>query len=173
MFSKLKFGMLCVATGLLSQGVMAADDLDKAAQDPNQWAMNGRGYDNQRFSPLNQINASNVKNLKVAYVLSLGTTRSQESTPIIVGDTIYVSSSWGPKFVYAADVRTGKVKWRYEPELPDDMTAYACCDVNNRGVTYANGMIFLGRLDGHLVALDAKTGERSGKLKWSITPRVR
>ena len=74
--------------------------------------MNRRGYDNQRFSPLNQINAGNVKNLKMAYVLSLGTTRSRESTPIIIGDTIYVSSSWGPKFVYAADAKTGKVKWR-------------------------------------------------------------
>ena len=135
------------------------------SQDPNQWAMNRRGYDNQRFSPLNQINAGNVKNLKMAYVLSLGTTRSQESTPIIIGDTIYVSSSWGPKFVYAADAKTGKVKWRYEPELPDDMMPYACRDVNSRGVTYANGMIFVGRLDGQLIALDAKTGKEKWKTK--------
>ena len=80
MFSKLTMAMLCLATGLAGRSVLAADDLDKAAQDPNQWAMNGRGYDNQRFSPLNQINAGNVKNLKVAYVLSLGTTRSQSDS---------------------------------------------------------------------------------------------
>ena len=53
----------------------------------------------------------------------------------------------------------------YEPELPDDMMPYACCDVNSRGVTYANGMIFVGRLDGQLVALDAKTGEEKRKTK--------
>ena len=57
----------------------------------------------------------------------------------------------------------------YEPELPDDMMPYACCDVNSRGVTYANGMIFVGRLDGQLVALDAKTGEEKRKTKEKVS----
>ncbi|MFL5255268.1 MAG: PQQ-binding-like beta-propeller repeat protein [Rhodopila sp.] len=89
----------------------------------------------------------------------LGSLRSNESSPIVIGDTIYVSTSWGPKYVYAVNAATGERKWTYEPEIPDDVLQYACCDVNNRGVTYAAGRIFVGRLDGKLAAVDAATGK--------------
>ena len=129
------------------------------AIDPNGWGMNGHGYDNMRFSPLTQINAQNAKNLKMVFSMQLGSLRSNESTPVVIGDTMYVSTSWGPKYVYAIDARTGEQKWKYEPEIPDDVLQYACCDVNNRGVTFSDGKIFVGRLDGQLAALDAKTGK--------------
>ena len=134
-----------------------------AAQTGATWGVYGGDNANTRYSTLNQINATNVGRLKVAWALQLGSLRSQESTPILVGDLLYVTSSHGPKNVFAADARTGEVKWRYSPEVPAGIEQYACCDVNNRGVAHANGKIFVGRLDGHLVALDAKTGKELWK----------
>ena len=134
-----------------------------AAQTGATWDVYGGDNANTRYSTLNQINATNVGRLKVAWALQLGSLRSQESTPILVGDLLYVTSSHGPKNVFAADARTGEVKWRYSPEVPAGIEQYACCDVNNRGVAHANGKIFVGRLDGHLVALDAKTGKELWK----------
>ena len=137
----------------------ANDSLIRATADANNWAMYGRGYDNTRFSPLSQITAQNAAQLKLAFAYQLGSLRSNEATPIVIGDTMYVSTSWGPKYVYALDAKTGQKKWRYEPDIPDDVMQYGCCDVVNRGVTYADGKIFVGRLDGFLAAVDAKSGE--------------
>lgn len=137
----------------------AAQAGSKGSATDQGWAMYGKDYSNTRFSPLNQINAKNVSHLKLAYSLQLGSLRSNESTPIVVDGTMYVTTSWGPKFVYALDAATGARKWVYEPDIPDDVLQYACCDVNSRGVTYADGKIFVGRLDGNLTALDAKTGK--------------
>ncbi len=123
------------------------------------WPVYGQNVANTRFSPLKQINAKNVGNLKMAYSFSLASLRSNESTPLVIGDTMYVSTSWGPKYVYALNAATGERKWTYEPEIPDDVLQYACCDVNSRGVAYSNGKVFVGRLDGKLTALDAATGK--------------
>jgi PQQ-dependent dehydrogenase (methanol/ethanol family) len=127
------------------------------------WPVYGGDPGNTRFSPLTQINTANVGKLKVAWALQLGTLRSQESTPILVGDTLYVTSSWGPKHVFAVNARTGEVRWKYSPEMPEGIDQFACCDVDNRGVAHANGKIFVGRLDGYLVALHAKTGRELWK----------
>ena len=140
--------------------VASADDsVVKAVANTDQWAIAGHDYGNTRFSPLNQINSDNASKLSLAYSFSLGSLRSNESSPIVIGNTLYVSTSWGPKYVYALDAATGARKWTYEPEIPDDVLQYACCDVNNRGVTFADGKIFVGRLDGKLTALDAATGK--------------
>lgn len=127
------------------------------------WPMYGGDSGNTRFSSSNQINAGNVNKLKVQWALQLGTNRSQESTPILVGDTLFVTSSFGPKNTFAVDARTGQVKWTYQPDIPKGIEQYACCDVNNRGVAHADGRIFVGRLDAHVVALDAKTGKELWK----------
>ncbi|MBV8592531.1 MAG: PQQ-binding-like beta-propeller repeat protein, partial [Acetobacteraceae bacterium] len=147
------------AVGAISAPARANDSITQAVADPNEWATSGRDYSNTRFSPLKQINPQNVSQLKLAYAFSLGSLRSNESTPIVVGDTLYVSTSWGPKYVYALDAKTGQKKWQYEPDIPDDVMQYGCCDVVNRGVAYADGKIFVGRLDGYLAAVDAKSGE--------------
>jgi alcohol dehydrogenase (cytochrome c) len=141
-----------------------ADDMAKAA-DPNGWPMYSHGYDNTRYSPLKQINTGNVNKLKLAYSLQLGSLRTNEASPIVIGATMYVSTSWGPKYVYALDARNGAPKWTYEPEIADDTLQYACCDVGSRGVAYADGKIFVGRLDGKLSAVDAATG----KELWTTT----
>src|SRR6266511_4485482 len=136
---------------------------EAAAQAGQSWEVYGGTLANTRYSTLAQVTTANVKGLKVSWALQLGSTRSQESTPILIGDTLYVTSSHGPKNVFAVDARTGVVRWRYSPEVPAGIDQFACCDVNNRGVAYANGKVFVGRLDGHLVALDAKDGKELWK----------
>lgn len=143
----------------VASSVQANDSVVKAVSDPNGWAIAGHDYGNTRFSPLKQITSENVGKLQLAYSLSLASLRSNESSPVVIGDTLYVSTSWGPKYVYAINAATGAKKWTYEPDMPDDVLQYACCDVNNRGVSYADGKIFIGRLDGKLTALDAASGK--------------
>jgi len=129
------------------------------AQAGNEWPHYGGDQWNSRYSSLSQINTGNVSNLKVAWIHSLGSLESQESTPLVVGDTMYVTTSTGPKYVFALDAKTGKQKWKYEPELPNDYFATVCCGLDSRGVAYANGKVFVGRLDAKLAALDANTGK--------------
>ena len=142
-----------------ASGGRANDSVMKAAADPNGWAIAGGDYGNMRFSSLKQITSENASKLQLVYSFSLASLRSNESSPIVIGNTLYVSTSWGPKYLYAIDAVTGARKWTYEPEIPDDVLQYACCDVNSRGVSYADGKILVGRLDGKLTALDANTGK--------------
>ncbi len=127
------------------------------------WPVYGGDAGNTRYSASSKINTGNVGKLNVEWALQLGSLRSQESTPILVGDTLFVTSSFGPKNTFAVNAKTGVVKWTYQPEVPKGIDQYACCDVNNRGVAYNNGKIFLGRLDAHIVALDANTGKELWK----------
>src|SRR5260370_36951251 len=108
------------------------------------WPVYGGDPGNTRYSTLTQINPGNVKNLKVAWGLQLGSLRSQESTPLVIGDTLFVTSSHGPKNGFAVGAKTGGVKWRYSPEVPAVIDSYAGCDVNNRGVAFANRPGFVG-----------------------------
>ena len=135
------------------------------AQSGNEWPMYGGDYANTRYSTLNQINTGNVSRLRVRWIRSLGSLESQEATPIVVGDTMYVSTSTGPKYVFALNAKDGTVKWKYEPEIPQDAFATVCCGLDSRGVAYANGKVFVTRLDAKLVALDANTG----KELWTVT----
>ena len=123
------------------------------------WPVYGGDTGNQRYSQGNQITPANVSKLNVKWALQLGSNRSQESSPILVGDTLYVTSSFGPKNVFAVNAKTGEVRWKWSPEMPKGVDQYACCDVNSRGVSYSEGKIFVGRLDAKVTALDAKTGK--------------
>jgi PQQ-dependent dehydrogenase (methanol/ethanol family) len=129
------------------------------------WPHYGNDDGDTHYSPLVQIKLDNIDHLHVAYAFPLGVLRSNESTPVVIGDTMYVTSSWGPRFVYALDAATGAMRWRYRSQVPESVIQYACCDVGNRGVAYSDGKVFVGQLDGKLVALDAKTG----KLLWKST----
>jgi PQQ-dependent dehydrogenase (methanol/ethanol family) len=129
------------------------------------WPVYGGDTGNQRYSQGNQITPANVSKLNVKWALQLGSNRSQESSPILVGDTLYVTSSFGPKNVFAVNAKTGEVRWKWSPEMPKGVDQYACCDVNSRGVSYNDGKIFVGRLDAKVTALDAK----SGKELWTTT----
>ncbi len=123
------------------------------------WSIYGNNHADTHYSPLNQINTKNIDNLHAAWAFSLGTLNSNESTPLVIGDTLYVSTSLGPKYVYALNATTGVIKWRYQSHVPQSVVQYACCGPANRGVAYADGRIFVGQLNGLLVALNAKTGK--------------
>ncbi|PZN33211.1 MAG: PQQ-dependent dehydrogenase, methanol/ethanol family [Proteobacteria bacterium] len=127
------------------------------AGEPGQWLSHGRTYDEQRFSPLTQIDTENVAQLGLAWYADFDTRRGQESTPIVVDGVIYVSTAWSK--VHAYDARSGKRLWAYDPQISGDWGVNACCDVVNRGVAVWNGKVYLGALDGRLIALDAATGE--------------
>lgn len=139
--------------------------LSAAAESGKEWRAYGGDQANTRYSALDSVNTGNVKSLKVAWAFPLGVLEGQETTPLVVGGTMYVTSPRGPRYVYALDAKTGAAKWRYAPEMPADIAAAVCCGLVNRGVAYANGKVFVGRLDGMLVALDADTGKELWKAK--------
>ena len=127
-----------------------------------EWLAPGRTYSEQRFSPLNQINTTNVKNLGVAWEYRTYSVRGLEATPIVADGTMFITLPWS--IVIALDAKTGKELWKYDPKVPGATGRYACCDVVNRGVALWKGAVFVGTLDGRLVKLDAKTG----KPLWTI-----
>jgi len=131
-------------------------------QDTSNWLMYGRTYDDHRFSPLDQINEQTVGKLGLAWSRELGTTRGLEATPLVEDGVIYTSGSWS--VVYAIDARTGEVRWTYDPRVPRARAFFICCDVVNRGVAAYEDKVYVGTLDGRLIALD----KRSGALVWSV-----
>jgi alcohol dehydrogenase (cytochrome c) len=153
-----------VLTGLACATLVATAS-STLAQTGSEWPSYGGDQANTRYSTLAQIHTGTVQNLRVAWMRSLGSLESQESSPLVVGDTLYVSTSTGPKYVFALDAKTGQQKWKYESEMPNDYATTVCCGLDNRGVAYANGKVFVGRLDAQLVALDAQTG----KVLWTAT----
>lgn len=120
------------------------------------WPQHGRDAAEQRFSPLAQIDQGNVGRLGLAWSYRFGQPRGVEATPIVVGETMFVTGPWST--VYALDARTGRERWVYDPRVPGEKAAHACCDVVNRGVAVHEGRVYVGTLDGRLVALDAKNG---------------
>jgi alcohol dehydrogenase (cytochrome c) len=131
------------------------------------WQMPGRDYSLQRFSPLAQINTSNVANLKAAWTFSTGTLRGHEGTPLVVGNVMYVNTSF-PNIVYALDLsKEGAPQiWKYVPQQSPDAIPIACCDLVNRGVAYhQSGIVYINALQGDLIALDAKTGKELWKVR--------
>jgi alcohol dehydrogenase (cytochrome c) len=145
--------------------VLVAAASSASAQAGKEWPTYGGDDANTRYSTLDQINTRNVNKLKVAWIRSLGTLESQESTPLVIGGTMYVTTSTGPRYVFALNAKDGSIKWKHEPELPRDYMATVCCGLDNRGAAYANGRVFVTRLDAKMVALDANTG----KELWSVT----
>jgi PQQ-dependent dehydrogenase (methanol/ethanol family) len=123
------------------------------------WGMYGKDYTQSRFSPLEQINADNVAGLEVAWMAPLGVNEAFEGTPLMVNETLYVTTPMGPKFVYAFDAATGALKWQRQFDIPGDVGRYACCGIVNRAASYAAGRLFVGTLDGRLIAMDADSGE--------------
>jgi quinohemoprotein ethanol dehydrogenase len=132
------------------------------ADSPDEWPNYGRDPQEQRFSPVDQINRETVGKLGLAWAQEVDSDRGQEATPIMVDGVIYVSTAWS--LVYAFDAASGKPLWSYDPQTERPALVKACCDAVNRGVAVADGKVFVGTLDGRLIAIDAK----SGKQAWSV-----
>jgi quinohemoprotein ethanol dehydrogenase len=130
--------------------------LRSADQDTGNWLMYGRTYEDHRFSPLNQVNEKSIGELGLAWSHEFGTTRGLEATPLVEDGIIYTTGNWS--VVYAIDAKTGKIRWTYDPKVPRARAYFICCDVVNRGVALYRGKVYVGTLDGRLIALDERTG---------------
>jgi quinohemoprotein ethanol dehydrogenase len=130
----------------------------KGTSDPHQWAHYGGSYDEQRFSPLRKINDANVKDLGLAWYADYDTNQNQHGSPLYVDGVIYVSTA--RNVVHAFDARDGKRLWTYTPLIVPNPNL----GLVNRGMAAYNGKLYMGMLDAHLVAIDAKTG----KAAWNV-----
>ena len=147
------------------QAFDSLDEVDEeriinADSEPGNWLSHGRTYDEQRFSPLKQITSANVDQLGLSWYFDTDTNRGHEASPIVVDGVMFITAPWS--LVYALDARTGQLLWKYDPVVPKSWGANACCDVVNRGVAVWQGKVYVGTLDGYLVALNA----RNGKVVW-------
>lgn len=141
---------------------VTTERLEKAASEKQNWLTYGGTYEEQRFSGLNAISKDTVGNLGLEWEHIFDTARGLEATPLVVDGIIYTTTSWSK--VHALDGATGKLLWSYDPKVPGETGFKACCDVVNRGAAIYDGKVYVGTLDGRLIALDAKTG----KLVWSV-----
>ncbi len=143
----------------------ANEELLKLQTDSNQWVMPAGNYASQRYSPLNQINATNVAKMHSVWSFSTGVLRGHEGGPLVIGNTMYVHTPF-PNNVFALDLNdNGKVIWKYEPHQDPSVIAVMCCDTVSRGVAYGDGKIILNQADATVVALDAKTGKELWHVK--------
>src|ERR1700683_547140 len=151
------------ADGTQAPGLSKASEVNDARlrdadREPGNWMSYGRTYNEQRFSPLKEVNDRNIGQLGLAWHYDLDTRRGQEATPVVIDGVMYFTSAWSK--VFAVDGATGALIWTYDPKVPPEWSVNACCDVVNRGVAAWQGKVFVGTLDGRLIALDAKTGKR-------------
>lgn len=133
-----------------------------ADAEPQNWLSTGRGYDETHYSPLALINASDIGRLKLAWSYDLDTDRGQESTPLAVDGRLYTTSAWSK--VQAFDAASGRLLWQFDPRVPGSSAVKACCDVVNRGAAYWDGKVYVGTIDGRLIAIDAHNGQQL----WSV-----
>jgi len=150
-------GSEAAAAAAVPVGIVTEARIIAADSEPGNWLAHGRTYGEQRFSPLQQINQENVARLGLAWETSAASMRGLEATPIIVDGVMYTTSTWSR--VLALDAKTGELLWQYDPKVQRSWAKKLCCDVVNRGVAVWEGKVYVGTLDGYLVALDATTGQ--------------
>jgi len=159
--------LLALATTLLFSACQSPENKSEPAKvdaaaiikaDPAEWVSHGRTYNEQRHSPLAQIDAENVDQLGLSWFFDLGTSRGIEATPIVHDGIMYVTATWN--IVYALDAKTGAKIWEFDPEVDKKQAALACCDVVNRGVAIWGDNIYVTTIDGRLIALNSKSGEK-------------
>ena len=162
MHCKLGLGLLVVlaACGKAPTGNVDTARLQAAQREPGQWLSLGRTWQGDRFSPSTIITADSAGKLGFEWEYGFRSHRGrvehgQEATPLVVDGVIYASGPWGSAI--AVDARTGKERWRYDPDVDGSYNRKACCDVVSRGLQVWKGKVYVATLDGHLVALDART----------------
>jgi quinohemoprotein ethanol dehydrogenase len=161
--SRLLIAILAAGSALWLGAQQATHKIDtaqlrKAA--PEEWLSYGRDQSETHFSPLKQVDSTNIARLGLAFASDVEAPQGNiEGTPIMANGTVYTSFAWG--VISATDARTGKFKWRWDPEIPRTGANRPgmCCGAVNRGVAIYNGRIYASLIFGRLVALDAETGK--------------
>jgi alcohol dehydrogenase (cytochrome c) len=151
---------LCVSIGSLA-GQVPYERIAAPASEPGSWLTYSGNYSGHRYSPLKQIDASNASRLKPVWMYQTNDLNQFEVTPIVADGVMYVSEP--PSNAAALDLKTGRPLWIYRRALPSDVRA--CCGQVNRGLAILGDTVYLGTLDAHLLALDAKTGH----VQWDAT----
>jgi PQQ-dependent dehydrogenase (methanol/ethanol family) len=151
----------------LSAGTVDDARLRNAGNDAKNWLTYGRTYQEQRHSPLTNIDEETIHRLALEWFADMGTIRGLEATPLVVDGTLYVTSSWS--ILHAFDAANGQPRWTFDPRVNRGHARFMCCDVVNRGVAFYQGRVYFGTIDGRLVAVDAATGT----LAWEVqtTPK--
>lgn len=144
---------------LANPAAVTQELLDRGTADTNQWVTYGGSYNEQRFSPLKQIDASTVGQLGLAWYADYDTNLDINGTPLYADGVLYASTPWD--HLYALDARTGKTLWEYNPHVPGEWLRNVCCGNVSRGIAMYDGKIYMGTLDARLVAVDAKTGKEA------------
>ena len=150
-------GSINSVSGSTNIGLIDDARILEAESEPGNWLAHGRTYEEQRFSPLSQINKETVSDLGLVWSKDMGTNRALEATPIVVDGIMFFTSTWSR--VYAVDALTGETIWTFDPKVPGEWARKACCDIVNRGVAVYNGKVYSASLDGRLFSLNAETGE--------------
>ena len=145
-----------------SEAVDSKNPLVDFNSSPNEWLLHGRTYAEERHSPLDQINTSNVDQIGLSWSFETGTNRGHETTPIVKDGVMFITAPWS--VVHALDAKTGDLLWTHDPQVERAWANNACCDVVNRGVALYENSIFFGTIDGRLISLDKDTGTEN----WSI-----
>ena len=128
-----------------------------ADREPGNWMSHGRTYDEQRYSPLDRVNADNIGQLGMAWTTKLDIDSGTEATPLVVDGVMYTTGAFS--IVYAINAATGELLWKYDPKVPAENLGQGCCGPVNRGVAVWQGKVYVGSFDGRLIALDAGTGQ--------------
>ena len=148
-------------------GKVDRERLLNAGSKPENWLTSGRNFKAQHYSPLAQINTSNVEQLGFAWEYKVDPRRGRplhglQATPLVIDGVMYTSGPWAR--VFAVEAKTGKEIWRYDPPIMPGWGRRICCSPVNRGVAVWKGLVYVGTTDGHLAALDAATGKEIWKV---------
>src|SRR5437762_6044505 len=154
------FVLIVAITAAGSYGQVTFERLVNAAKEPQNWLTYSGDYAGRRFSPLDQLNVTNAHSLVAKWVYQTAATGKFETTPLVADGILYATGPDDRGF--ALDARTGRPIWLYQRQLPSDIRP--CCGRVNRGFAILGDKVFLGTLDAHIIALDAKTGS----VRWDV-----
>ena len=150
--------LLLVAASV--RGQVPYERILDAASEPGSWLTYSGTYRSQRYSTLDQIHRENVESLQTAWMYQIRARHKFEVSPLVVDGVMYITEP--PSDVTALDLRTGRPIWSYRRSLPEGIVT--CCGQVNRGVALLDDQVFVGTVDAHLLALDARTG----RVRWDV-----
>ena len=139
------------ASSSTSMGLIDDARIQNADSEPGNWLAYGRDFEEQRFSPLTQINKESVERLGLEFEVDVYTNGALEATPLMVDNTLYFTTTFS--VLHAVNATTGERVWTYDPQVPRDFSRRACCGPISRGAAVYQGNVYLATLDGRLVAV--------------------